>query len=276
MIDKEIAFVGVGSVGETLMKGLFDAGAIDASHVRATHPGRERREELSSRHGVRVFESNAEGVRGAEMVLLCVKPQILLKVVEEIAPELSDQTLIISIAAGVPIEAMERRLHRNARVVRVMPNTPCLVGAGASALAAGPHATDEDLRQAERVFSAVGKTVVVEESLLDAATGLSGSGPAYVFLVIEALADGGVKMGLSRDRSMRLAAQTVFGAAKLLIETGEHPGRLKDQVTSPGGAAIAGIHTLESGGLRTTLINAVEAATLRSKELGKGFLDQEP
>ena len=156
-----------------------------------------------------------------------------------------------------------------------MPNTPALVGAGATALSPGEHATEADLAQAKALFDAIGMTVVVEEPLLDAVTGLSGSGPAYVFLIIEALADGGVKAGLARAQAQDLAAQTVFGSAKLLIETGEHPGRLKDQVTSPGGTAIAGLHTLEAGGLRTTLMNAVESATNRSRELGKKFLKPE-
>jgi pyrroline-5-carboxylate reductase len=276
MIDKTIAFVGVGAMAEAILQGLLDAEAVSPERTRVSHPRPDRRDALAGRYGVAVFADNAEAVRGAEVVVLCPKPQILLRVVEEVAADVAPNALVISIAAGVPIAAIERRLHREARIVRVMPNTPCLVGAGASALAAGPHATGEDLLLTERIFQSVGTTAVVEEGLIDAATGLSGSGPAYVFLVIEALADGGVKMGLSRDRAMRLAAQTVYGAAKLLIETGEHPGRLKDQVTSPGGTAIAGIHTLESGGLRTTLINAVEAATARAKELGARFLEPDP
>jgi pyrroline-5-carboxylate reductase len=183
--------------------------------------------------------------------------------------------LVISIAAGVPIAAIERKVGHGVRIIRTMPNTPALVGAGATALSPGEHATEADLAQARALFDAIGKSVVVDEPLLDAVTGLSGSGPAYVFIIIEALADGGVKAGLSRAQAMELAAQTVYGSAKLLIETGEHPGRLKDQVTSPGGTAIAGLHTLESGGLRRTLMDAVEAATNRSRELGKKFLDPE-
>src|SRR5262249_45453363 len=155
-----------------------------------------------------------------------------------------------------------------ARVVRTMPNTPALVDAGATAIAPGTHATDEDVGLVRRIFDSIGLTVVLEEYLLDAATGLSGSGPAYIFLIIEALADAGVKVGLHRDSAQLLAAQTVLGSAKLLLETGEHPGKLKDMVTSPGGTAIAGLHTLEAGGMRTTLINAVETATERSRELG--------
>jgi pyrroline-5-carboxylate reductase len=174
----------------------------------------------------------------------------------------------------VPIAAIERKVGHGVRIVRTMPNTPALVGAGATALAPGEHATEADLDQARALFEAVGKVVIVDEPLLDAVTGLSGSGPAYVFLVIEALSDAGVKVGLARQQAQDLAAQTVLGSAKLLLETGEHPGRLKDQVTSPGGTAIAGLHTLEAGGLRTTLMNAVEVATRRSHELGKKFLEE--
>jgi pyrroline-5-carboxylate reductase len=175
---------------------------------------------------------------------------------------------VISIAAGIPLAVIEGHLPR-VRVVRTMPNTPALVGAGATAIAAGGHATAEDVESARRIFESVGLTVILEEAQLDAVTGLSGSGPAYIFLIIEALADAGVKVGLARHNAQALAAQTVLGSAKLLIETDEHPGRLKDMVTSPGGTAIAGLHTLEAGGLRTTLMNAVEVATNRSRELGE-------
>ncbi len=192
----------------------------------------------------------------------------------QVAPVLDPHKLVISVAAGVPIAAMERRLGAGARIIRTMPNTPSLVGAGACALSRGEHASDEDLAVATRIFQAVGITTVVDENLLDAVTGLSGSGPAYIFLVIEALSDAGVKVGLPRYTAQKLAAQTVLGSAQLLIETGTHPGQLKDQVTSPGGTAIAGLHTLEAGGLRTTLINAVEAATRRAKELGEQFLEK--
>jgi pyrroline-5-carboxylate reductase len=203
-----------------------------------------------------------------------VKPQVMDKLLVQIAPVVDTKKLVISVAAGVPIAAIERRFGAGARIVRAMPNTPALVGAGACAVAAGEHATEEDLVTARSLFDAVGITTVVEESLLDAVTGLSGSGPAYVFLMIEALSDAGVKVGLPRYTALQLAAQTVLGSAKLLIETKEHPGHLKDQVTSPGGTAIAGLHTLEAGGLRTTLINAVEAATRRARELGDQFLEK--
>jgi pyrroline-5-carboxylate reductase len=206
------------------------------------------------------------------VVVLAVKPQILDQVLREISGDVTREKLIVSVAAGVPIAAIERRLRPPLRIVRAMPNTPATVRAGATAIALGEHATDADLELAKRIFDSVGVTVVLEESQLDAVTGLSGSGPAYLFLVIEALADAGVKVGLSRRASMQLASQTVFGSAKLLIESGQHPGLLKDAVTSPGGTAIAGLHTLEAGGLRNVLMNAVEVATRRSRELGEDFL----
>ena len=201
--------------------------------------------------------------------MLSVKPQTMEDLLDEIAPAIDHRKLVISIAAGISIHTIARKLGAGVRIVRTMPNTPALVGAGATALARGAHATDADLGEAKRLFEAVGIAHVVDEHLLDAVTGLSGSGPAFVFLAIEALADGGVKVGLARPVAMALAAQTVMGAAKLVLETGEHPGRLKDQVTSPGGTAIAGVHALEDGGLRAALISAVEAATRRSRELGE-------
>jgi len=196
------------------------------------------------------------------------------RVLDQVAERMRPQALVVSIAAGVPVAAIESRLPDGTRVVRAMPNTPALVDEAATAIARGGHATDDDLAHAKQIFDAVGKTVVLDESQLDAVTGLSGSGPAYVFLILEALADAGVKVGLSRRNALLLAAQTVLGSARLLLETNEHPGMLKDMVTSPGGTAITGLHTLENGGVRTTLINAVEAATRRSRELGRALMGE--
>jgi pyrroline-5-carboxylate reductase len=267
--EQAIGFLGTGNMAEALIKGLLGSGAVEPGKVWGSEPRRERCEDIRARYGIHMTQSNAEVVAHAEIVVLSVKPQILPAVLDEIAGGLKPHALVISVAAGTPVEAIERRLPKGTRVVRTMPNTPALVGAGATAIAAGGHATEADLEAARRIFDAVGKTVVLDEEQLDAVTGLSGSGPAYVFLIIEALSDAGVKMGLSRYNAQALAAQTVLGSAKLLLETNEHPGRLKDMVTSPGGTAIAGIATLEAGGLRTTLINAVEAATRRSRELGE-------
>jgi pyrroline-5-carboxylate reductase len=270
-----IAFLGAGNMAEALVKGLLRAHVASPSEIICTDRRTERGPELTHKYGIRFQKDNLAAVREAGIVVLSVKPQAMNKLLEEIKPGLDQSKLVISIAAGVPIEAIERKVGHGIRIIRTMPNTPALVGAGATALSAGEHATEADLAQARALFEAVGLAVVVDEPLLDAVTGLSGSGPAYIFLIIEALSDGGVKAGLARDQAQELAAQTVLGSAKLLIETGEHPGRLKDQVTSPGGTAIAGLHTLEAGGLRTTLMDAVEAATFRSRELGKKFLEQE-
>jgi pyrroline-5-carboxylate reductase len=274
-LGKTLAFLGAGNMAEALVKGLLRAEVATPQEILCTDRRKERGAELTSRYGVRFTTSNADAVREAGVIVLSVKPQVMNHLLDEIAPALDESKLVISIAAGVPIAAIERKVGHGVRIVRTMPNTPALVGAGATALSAGSHATEEDLAQAKSLFDAIGKSVVVDEVLLDAVTGLSGSGPAYIFLVIEALSDAGVKVGLPRYQSQELAAQTVLGSAKLLIETGEHPGRLKDQVTSPGGTAIAGLHTLEAGGLRTTLMDAVEAATNRSRELGKKFLESD-
>ncbi len=274
-LAKTIAFLGAGNMAEALVKGLLHAHVAEPREIVCADRREERGPELIQRYGVHFTASNVDAVRRADVVVLSVKPQIMRKLLEEIAPVLDERKLVISIAAGVPIAAIERKVGHGVRIIRTMPNTPALVGAGATALVAGEHATADDLRQARALFDAIGKSVVVDEPLLDAVTGLSGSGPAYIFLVIEALSDAGVKMGLPRTTAQDLAAQTVLGSAKLLLETGEHPGRLKDQVTSPGGTAIAGLHTLEAGGLRTTLMNAVEAATKRSRELGAKFLAED-
>lgn len=268
-LGKRIAFLGTGNMAEALVKGLLRAGVATKEEILCTEPRADRREEIRARYGVTVTGDNLQATGDAAIVVLSVKPQIMDPLLEEIAPAIDHSKLVISIAAGISISAIARKLGAGVRIVRTMPNTPALVGAGATGLARGAHATEADLAQAKALFEAVGIAHVVEEHHLDAVTGLSGSGPAFVFLAIEALADGGVKVGLARPIAMSLAAQTVMGAAKLVLETGEHPGRLKDQVTSPGGTAIAGVHALEAGGLRAALIAAVEAAAIRSHELGE-------
>jgi pyrroline-5-carboxylate reductase len=268
-IGRKIAFLGAGNMAGALIKGLLHAGACEPDEVLAVDVRPERLEELASRHGVLTGRDLAAASAWADVVVLATKPQVFDRVLPAVAGSLRPEALVVSIAAGVSIESIEARLPAGTRVVRTMPNTPALVEAGATAISGGTHATDEDLALSRKIFDSVGLSVVLEEPLLDAVTGLSGSGPAYIFLIIEALSDAGVKVGLHRDSAQKLAAQTVLGAAKLLIETGEHPGRLKDMVTSPGGTAISGLHTLEAGGLRTTLINAVESATARSRELGE-------
>ena len=256
-------------MAEALIRGLLKAGAVEPESILATGRRQERLDELQQEYGVQVFLDNAEAAGKADVVVLSVKPQILGRILDEVSEACSDSALVISVAAGVPIAEIASSLGGDRSIWRAMPNLPAVVDAGATAVSSGEHATEEDGRQVHAIFEAVGEVTQVDESLMDAVTGLSGSGPAYVFMIIEALSDAGVKVGLSRRQSQQLAAQTVLGSAKLLMETGEHPGVLKDRVTSPGGTAIAGLHTLEAGGLRTTLINAVVAATERCKELAK-------
>ncbi len=264
-----VGFIGTGNMAEALIKGLLRAEVLRAESLWGSEPRQSRLDLIKQRYGIAMSKYNVDVVRHCPIVVLSVKPQILPSVCDEIAPHLKPRALVISVAAGVPLSVLEARLPVGTRIVRVMPNTPALVAAGATAISAGRHANAEDLKITEHIFRSVGMTVVLDEEQLDAVTGLSGSGPAYLFLIIEALSDAGVKVGLSRYNALALAAHTVLGSAKLLIETGEHPGQLKDMVTSPGGTAIAGLHTLEAGGLRTTLMNAVEAATRRSRELGE-------
>lgn len=269
-LDKTIGFLGAGNMAEALIRGLVQGGVVAPERILASGPRSERLAELAATYKIATTTDNVAVARKSEILVLSVKPQILEKVVREVSSGIAPGTLVISVAAGVDTATIESHLPSGARVVRAMPNMPALVRAGATAIARGRHANDADLAEAKTIFDAVGITIVLDESHLDAVTGLSGSGPAYIFLILEALADAGVKVGLSRRDAQKLAAQTVMGSAKLLLDTDEHPGRLKDMVTSPGGTAIAGLHTLEEGGLRTTLMNAVETATKRARELGKG------
>jgi pyrroline-5-carboxylate reductase len=273
---KKFSFVGAGNMAEALLRGLLASGAVHPDDVVVSNRRRDKAERLAGRWGVRAAPDNAACVRDADVVMLCVKPQVMQAALEAIARDLRPEALVISVAAGVPTLAIEAHLAAGQRVVRAMPNTGAVVRQSATAIAGGSAATESDLALAREVFDQVGRTVVVEEGHLDAVTGLSGSGPAYIFLIIDALADASVKVGLPRDIGLELAAQTVLGSAQLLLQTGEHPGRLKDQVTSPGGTAIAGLHTLEAGGLRTTLITAVENATRRARELGEAMARKQP
>ncbi|HET7877027.1 MAG TPA: pyrroline-5-carboxylate reductase [Methylomirabilota bacterium] len=269
MKGKKVGFLGAGNMGEALIRGLLHAGLVPAASIGATDVRAERLQQIATQYGIRAVSDNVALLRESDVVILAVKPQIMVPVVKEIAPAVSERTLLISIAAGMATRTMRDALGKPARLIRVMPNTPALVLEGATAIARAEGLQPGDLETAEELFGAVGRVVVLGEDALDAVTGLSGSGPAYVAIVVEALADGGVKMGLDRATAMTLAAQTVLGSAKLILETGTHPGQLKDMVASPGGTTIAGIAALEEGGVRRTFINAVERATLRSKELGK-------
>ncbi|MGH7326646.1 MAG: pyrroline-5-carboxylate reductase [Candidatus Rokuibacteriota bacterium] len=266
----KVGFVGSGNMGEALIRGLVAANVVPAEAIWASDVRIERLKELDRQYGIQLAPSNVELVRQADVVILAVKPQIITPVLREIAPAMTKRKLMISLAAGVSTARIRALVGKDVRLIRVMPNTPALVLEGVTAIAKADGLEPDDLDVAGEIFSAVGRVVVLDEDLLDAVTGLSGSGPAYVALVIESLADGGVKMGLDRLTAMTLATQTVLGAAKLLLETGMHPGALKDMVSSPGGTSITGIAALEEGGIRTTFIKAVERATLRSKELGQG------
>ncbi|MBI3781341.1 MAG: pyrroline-5-carboxylate reductase [candidate division NC10 bacterium] len=266
---RTIGFIGAGNMAEAMIRGLLEAKLVTAEQLLACDIIEARRRDIDQRYGVRTVAEGRDVAAKASILILAVKPQDMEVALKAIAPSVDQAKTVISIAAGTPIAFIAERLPAKARIVRVMPNAPALVLAGAAGIARGEHATAEDLQVAEAIFAAVGKAVVVEEKHLDAVTGLSGSGPAYVFLFIEALADAGVKMGLTREVAKLLAAQTVLGAAKMLLESGRHPAELKDMVASPGGTTIAGLHALERGGLRGTLMEAVEAATDRSRELGK-------
>jgi pyrroline-5-carboxylate reductase len=268
MQDQRVGFVGAGNMATALLRGLLRAGRLTAEQVRFSEIDRAKREQFAKSHGVNAAATNAELGAWASVLVLAVKPQTLPGVLQEIATRLKPEVLVLSIAAGVRTSSLSQALPPETRIVRAMPNTPALVGAGATAICAGPGATSADLDLAQALFDAVGRTVRVEEQHMDAVTGLSGSGPAYIMLVIEALADGGVAAGLSRETALLLATQTVIGSAQLLLDSGDHPAQWKDRVTSPAGTTAAGLAALEAGRLRSTLARAVQHATRRSKELG--------
>ena len=272
MLDEtklRVGFVGAGKMATALARGLCQTGFTIPERIAASDVSALAREAFVAQSGARSFDSNLEVLAHSEIVVLAVKPQHFQHVLAELKDHFGPQHLIVSIAAGVALDTMAEVLGRGQRLVRVMPNTPCLVGASASAYCLGGAASPADGDLVSRMLDAVGISFELPEHLLDSVTGLSGSGPAFVCLVIEALADGGVKMGLPRDVATKLAAQTVLGTARMVLETGEHPAALKDAVASPGGTTIAGLFELERGALRGCLMNAVEAATLRSRELGR-------
>jgi pyrroline-5-carboxylate reductase len=277
--NKKLGFIGGGNMAEAMIKGLLSASFIEAKSIFVSEPSEQKRDALHAEYKIKVTADNRELTKKCDILILAVKPQILKEVLHDIRTLVGSDKLVISIAAGVPISIMDGVLRGDSNkkfsVVRTMPNTPALVQEGVTAIASGKHVSKTDIKIAHRIFEAVGCTVDVEEGHLDAVTGLSGSGPAYIFMLIEALSDAGVKMGLSREVANILTIQTVLGSAKLARESGKHPGELKDMVTSPAGTTIAGLHALEEGGLRTTMMNAVEDATLRSRELGHIALNED-
>lgn len=270
LLNNTIGFIGAGNMAEALMRGLLNAGLSKSEQLICSDIRAERCDELKKLLGVQTSRDNLEVIRKADIILYAVKPQTMDAVLKETVGALDASKVVISIVAGVSLSSIAALSKRSLRLLRAMPNVCVSVQEGATAIAAGAHARDEDMQLAITIFNAVGRCLqVAGEHLLDAVTGLSASGPAYVFLMIEALADGGVRMGLGRKESLLLAAQTLLGAAKMHLETDTHPGRLKDMVTSPGGTTIAGLHALEKAGLRGTLMDAVAAATIRATELGK-------
>jgi len=252
-----------------LVSGLVLSKAAKPENIICSDLSTDLLESVREKYGVLTTTKNMEVIEKSDIIIFATKPQIIGSVLKETAPGLDKSKLIISIAAGVPLAAIAAGLGKELRLIRTMPNICAFVKESATAIAAGEFVIEGDVELARAIFDSVGETVFIQENvLMDAFTGLSGSGPAYIFIIVDALADAGVKMGLSRKDALFLSTQTVLGSAKLLLESKEHPGQLKDRVASPGGTAIAGIHTLEQGGLRTTLMNAVEAAAKRSKELG--------
>jgi pyrroline-5-carboxylate reductase len=266
-MQKPLGIIGGGNMGEALIAGITQSGLLSPTEILFFEPRPDRRKYLRERFGVSPAESNRELVSRGPTLILAVKPQSVPEVLSEIAQFLEPHHLLISICAGVPIDYIQSFFQSPIRVVRAMPNTPALIQKGATAMASSPQAKAEDLSTAEAIFQAVGITAIVKESQMDAVTGLVGSGPAYVFAVIEALAAGGVKEGLSPEAALRLTTQTVLGAAHMIQATAKHPATLRDQVCTPGGTTIAGLYAMEKGGCRLGLMNAVIAATKRSKEL---------
>ncbi|MFO7784394.1 MAG: pyrroline-5-carboxylate reductase [Thermodesulfobacteriota bacterium] len=270
--EKKIGFIGSGNMGTALIRGLITSGTSSADRIICSDIKEAKTSALHEEFAVKTTSDNCLVATEADIVIYAIKPQIMARILKETAPCLDMTKVVVSIAAGVPLAAINSCLKKDLRLIRVMPNVGSAVMESATGITAGDHALNGDLDLVRGIFESIGKTVTVDEYLMDAITGLSGSGPAYIFMIVDAMADAGVKVGLSREDSLYLSAQTLLGAAKLLIETQEHPSRLKDSVTSPGGTAIAGLHTLEEGGLRTTLINAVESATKRAKELGEAMI----
>lgn len=263
-----VGFLGAGQMATALARGWLAAGLITPATCRASDPSAESRARFQEQTGCPTTADNREVVNQSDILVLAVKPQTLPALLDEIHNQVTERHLVVSIVAGVPLKRLADGLLANHRLVRVMPNTPCLLCASATGFAAGPGAKPEDVALVQRLFNAVGKAFALPEHLLDAVTGLSGSGPAFVYVMIEALADGGVRTGLPRDIALALAAQTVMGSARMVLETGQHPAQLKDAVTSPGGTTIAGLHALERDGFRAAVMDAVEAAAKRSTELG--------
>jgi pyrroline-5-carboxylate reductase len=267
LTDYKLTVIGAGKLGGILLRAYLKQELFEAKRVTATDPYADKAAALAKELGIAATTDNRKAVRGADIVLLAVKPQVVREVLDEIRDDLGEKALLVSVAASVPTSYIEQHLGRQVPVVRAMPNTPCAVGCGMAGVCRGAHASAEHLEIVKAMFDAVGRTVIVDEKLMDAVTGLSASGPAYAYIILESLAEAGVKVGLPRDVATLLAAQTMKGAASVVLETGDHPALLKDAVTTPAGCTIDGILELEEGKLRVTLIKAVVKATERAGEL---------
>lgn len=270
MLKEKIGVIGAGKIGAAIARGVIKGGLVSPGSVMASDVSDDLRQAISQDLGIKTTADNRELCKFADIIILAVKPQIVDPVAREITKQLGKGKLLVSVAAGVPLGRIETHLEPGARVVRVMPNICCIAGAGAAGYAAGAHATAADLANVGAILNSFGVGMAVEEKYLDAVTGLSGSGPAYVFLFMEALADGGVQVGLSRDVALKLAVQTVYGAARMALESDKHLSALREDVTSPGGTTIAGLYAMEQKGFRGTVMDAVVSATRRSQDLGKG------
>jgi pyrroline-5-carboxylate reductase len=267
LAGKRVAFLGAGKMGGIILQALLNKGLLSTKSTCATVAHPERAKALAAKLKVKVGTDNAAAVEGADIIVIAVKPQVVEEVVREISSQLTPKQMIVSVAASVPTTMIERDLAANVPVIRAMPNTPCLLGSGMTAICKGKYASAKDVALTCKIFDVVGRTVVVDEKHMDAVTALSASGPAYIYIILESLAEAGVKVGLPRDIATLLAAQTTLGAARVVLETGDHPALLKDAVTTPAGCTIDGIMELEEGKLRVTLIKAVVKAAQRAKEL---------
>lgn len=272
--SKKIAFIGTGNMGTALLNGVLNNELTTPQQIGASDVDTAKLSQLSEQWGIQTFTDNIQAVKFADIVVLAVKPQALARVINDIKPHCQSKQLLVSVVAGIRSDIIQSMLGKKIPIVRVIPNTPALISAGASGICAGEHADSDHLNLVRAILGSVGNVVSVTEDLMDAVTGVSGSGPAYVFMFIEALIDGGVQMGLSRTAARELAVQTVQGAAKLIEASGKHPAQLKDQVTTPAGTTVQALYELEKGGLRSTVISAVRAAALRSKELSEAMKQQ--
>ncbi|KZE63778.1 pyrroline-5-carboxylate reductase [Fictibacillus phosphorivorans] len=268
-MNKKIGFIGFGKMAQAMARGMIDSGLIKADQIMASMRTEKTRKQVEEQFGITTHPSNSEVAKKADILFLAVAPYSYFEVIDEIKEVVKQDVMIITIAAGITMGDVEQAFGKKIKVVRTMPNTPSLVGAGMTAVSVNDEITDHELEIVEELLSSFGKVEVIIESQMDAIPAISGSSPAYVYMMIEAMADGGVRQGLSRDQSYRLAAQAVLGAAQMVLETGKHPGELKDQVTSPGGATIAAVATLEQERFRGAVLAAMESCTVKVKELGK-------